>query len=138
MKFSLLFAVAMLLAGAGLQATLLSLRAGVEDFPIVAMGLVVSGYYAGYIVGSKVCGPPPGPSFANGSAPAPQQRGRASAGSASFFAFRRQFDLQYDRDRQLQTQNATPSFTVAASSRVTSSRPNSRPSKRKYRAAAPT
>lgn len=56
-RVSLLFAVAMLLAGAGLQSTLLSLRAGIEDFPIVAMGLVVSGYYAGYLVGSKVCAP---------------------------------------------------------------------------------
>jgi MFS family permease len=55
-RVSLLFAVAMLLAGAGLQSTLLSLRAGIEDFPIVVTGLVMSGYYAGYIVGSKVCG----------------------------------------------------------------------------------
>jgi MFS family permease len=56
-RVSLLFPVAMLLAGAGLQSTLLSIRAGIEDFPIVAAGLVMSGYFAGYIVGSKVCGP---------------------------------------------------------------------------------
>lgn len=56
-RAGLLFAVAMLLAGSGLHATLLSIRAGIEDFPIVATGLVMSAYYAGYIVGSKVCGP---------------------------------------------------------------------------------
>lgn len=56
-KLSLLFAVAMLLAGGGLQPTLLSIRAGIEDFPIVTTGLVMSGYYAGFILGSKVCGP---------------------------------------------------------------------------------
>src|SRR3546814_3348270 len=56
-RASLLLAVAMLLAGAGLQSTLLSIRAGIEDFPIVVTGLVMSAYYAGYIVGSTVCGP---------------------------------------------------------------------------------
>lgn len=56
-KFGLLLAGTMLLAGAGLQVTLLSVRAGIEDFPIVVTGLVMSGYYAGYIIGSKVCAP---------------------------------------------------------------------------------
>lgn len=56
-KLGLLVAVAMLLAGAGLQVTLLSIRAGHEGFPIVATGLVMSGYYAGYLIGSKICGP---------------------------------------------------------------------------------
>src|SRR3546814_13927264 len=52
-RASLLLAVAMLLAGAGLQSTLLSIRAGIEDFPIVVTGLVMSAYYAGYIVGDR-------------------------------------------------------------------------------------
>lgn len=51
----LLSAAAMLLAGAGLHATLLGVRAGVEHFPIVATGMVMSAYYAGYIVGSRAC-----------------------------------------------------------------------------------
>src|SRR3546814_17677282 len=46
-----------LLAGACRQSTLLSIRAWIEDFPIVVTGLVMSAYYAGYIVGSTVCGP---------------------------------------------------------------------------------
>src|SRR3546814_3559830 len=52
-RASLLLAVAMLLAGAGLQSTLLSIRAGIEDFPIVVTGLVMSAYYAVYIVGDR-------------------------------------------------------------------------------------
>lgn len=56
-RVSLLCAVAMLLAGAGLQSSLLSIRGGIENFPVAAIGLVMSAYYAGYIVGSQVCGP---------------------------------------------------------------------------------
>jgi hypothetical protein len=41
-RLSLLLAVAMLMAGGGLQPTLLSIRAGIEDFSIVATGLVIA------------------------------------------------------------------------------------------------
>jgi len=54
-----LFSIAALLLGAGslnlgmgLQASLLGVRAGIEDFPTLLIGLVMSAYYAGFVVGS--------------------------------------------------------------------------------------
>jgi MFS family permease len=55
--FSLLFGTAMLLLGIGLQGTLLSLRAVLEDFSITVTGLVMSSYFIGYVVGSYYCPP---------------------------------------------------------------------------------
>ncbi len=51
----LIVGVAMLLAGSGLQFSLLGLRAGIEDFSILATGAFMSAYYAGYLLGSKYC-----------------------------------------------------------------------------------
>jgi chromate reductase len=46
--------VATLLLGNGLIGTLLGLRAGIEAFPTAAIGIIMSAYYLGYIVGSRV------------------------------------------------------------------------------------
>lgn len=53
---SLLLGVALLLAGAGLQITLLPLRASVEQFGTFAIGAIGSAYYLGFVVGC-VLGP---------------------------------------------------------------------------------
>ena len=50
----LLLAAGMLLGGNGLQATVLSLRAAQEGFSTTAIGLLGTGYFAGYIVGCFV------------------------------------------------------------------------------------
>jgi MFS family permease len=50
--------VAMLLLGNGLIGTLLGVRAGIEAFPTVAVGIIMSAYYLGYIAGSRL-----GPAF---------------------------------------------------------------------------
>ena len=48
---SLLIGVALLLAGAGLQITLLPLRGSVEGFSTFALGLIGSAYYVGFVSG---------------------------------------------------------------------------------------
>lgn len=48
---ALLFSAAILLAGGGLMSTLVAVRAADEGFPLVAIGLLTSGYYAGFIAG---------------------------------------------------------------------------------------
>lgn len=48
---SLLLGVALLLAGNGLHVTLLPLRGTAEDFSAVALGLIGSAYYAGFVSG---------------------------------------------------------------------------------------
>src|SRR5574340_1069765 len=53
--FSLLFATAVLLVGIGLFFTALGLRAGLAQFSTVATGLVMSGYFAGFILGTFIC-----------------------------------------------------------------------------------
>jgi MFS family permease/pimeloyl-ACP methyl ester carboxylesterase len=50
----LLISVALLLAGGGLAATLLGARAGLEGFRPIVIGVVLAGYYAGYVGGSMV------------------------------------------------------------------------------------
>lgn len=47
----LLLGVAMIMIGNGLQGTLLGIRAEIEDFPLIATGLVMSLYYAGFLAG---------------------------------------------------------------------------------------
>ncbi len=49
---SLLSGVALLLAGAGLLGTLLAVRAVEEGFPERVIGLVMSGYFAGFLLGT--------------------------------------------------------------------------------------
>lgn len=47
-------AVALLMLGNGLQSSLIGLRAGLEGFATATVGAVMSGYYAGFLVGSLV------------------------------------------------------------------------------------
>lgn len=54
---SLLLGMAILLAGSGLIGTLLGLRASVEGFTGLSLGLIMSGFFGGYIVGAFVCPP---------------------------------------------------------------------------------
>ncbi len=53
---SLLLGVALLLAGAGLQITLLPLRASADGFGTLAIGAIGSFYYLGFVAGC-VLGP---------------------------------------------------------------------------------
>lgn len=46
--------LALIMAGNGLQGTLLGLRASVEGFPVFVTGLVMSLYYVGFVVGCAV------------------------------------------------------------------------------------
>jgi len=52
---ALFLALAALLAGNGLQTTLLSVRANLEQFPITLIGTMMSCYFVGYILGCLVC-----------------------------------------------------------------------------------
>src|SRR5580704_16732073 len=46
-----------LMLGAGLQSTLLGLRATLDGFPTLVTGLVMSCYYVGYVFGTVVAPP---------------------------------------------------------------------------------
>lgn len=48
---ALLTSLSLLLAGIGLQNTLIGLRAGLEGFSTATVGIMMSGYFLGYIVG---------------------------------------------------------------------------------------
>lgn len=48
---ALLVSAAILLAGGGLLSTLIAIRAQLEDFPIIAIGLMTSAYFIGFIAG---------------------------------------------------------------------------------------
>lgn len=50
---ALLVATFILYTGNGLQATLLSVRAGIEQFPTPLIGILMSGYYVGFILGCR-------------------------------------------------------------------------------------
>ncbi|MEZ5919946.1 MAG: MFS transporter [Parvularculaceae bacterium] len=50
---SLLLAAAILLAGNGLQGTLLAVRGHLEGFPTALIGALMSSYYAGFILGCR-------------------------------------------------------------------------------------
>ncbi|MBF0471974.1 MAG: MFS transporter [Gammaproteobacteria bacterium] len=53
--FSLLFSVTLLLNGMGLLGTLVGLRAAIEGFSVTLVGMVMSAYFFGFIVGSWFC-----------------------------------------------------------------------------------
>lgn len=53
--FSLLAATAILLLGSGLLGTLVALRAGAESFSQSMIGLIMSGFFMGYVIGSYLC-----------------------------------------------------------------------------------
>jgi MFS family permease len=50
--WALLLGVALLMIGNGLQGSLLGIRANLEGFPTTATGILMSGYFAGFLVGS--------------------------------------------------------------------------------------
>jgi MFS family permease len=52
---SLLGGVALLIVGVGLLFSVLGLRAGVAEFSGLALGLVTSAYFAGFVVGTFIC-----------------------------------------------------------------------------------
>ncbi len=56
-SWPLLLGMGVLMLGAGLQSTLLSLRATLEGFPPPVTGLIMSSYYVGYVVGTIVAPP---------------------------------------------------------------------------------
>lgn len=53
--FGLLLGVTILLTGMGLLSSLLGLRATLAHFPGWQLGLVMSGYFAGFVIGSFIC-----------------------------------------------------------------------------------
>ena len=53
----LLFGMGVLMLGAGLQGTLIGLRATLEGFPTIVTGAVMSCYYVGYVLGTLVAPP---------------------------------------------------------------------------------
>ncbi len=52
---SILLGAAILIAGSGLFGTLLGVRAGLEGFADVVIGLIMSAYFVGFFVGTFVC-----------------------------------------------------------------------------------
>jgi MFS family permease len=53
----LLLGMGVLMLGAGLQSTLLGLRATLEGFPTLVTGIIMSGYYVGYVLGTMIAPP---------------------------------------------------------------------------------
>jgi MFS family permease len=53
--FSIFLGIGILLIGNGLLATLLGLRAGLEQFAASTIGAIMSAYFAGFIAGSYLC-----------------------------------------------------------------------------------
>jgi MFS family permease len=56
-SWPLFLGMGVLMLGAGLQSTLLSLRATLEGFPTPVTGVVMSCYYVGYVVGTVIAPP---------------------------------------------------------------------------------
>ena len=52
--WALLLGIAFIMVGNGLQGTLLGLRASLEGFPTTATGIVMTGYYIGFVAGSTI------------------------------------------------------------------------------------
>ncbi len=52
-NLALLFGIALLMTGHGLQSTLLGLRTAIEQFSTMTSGLVLAGYFLGLLVGSR-------------------------------------------------------------------------------------
>ncbi len=50
--WSLLFGIAIITMASGLQGSLIGIRASLEEFDTTATGLIMSGYYVGFIIGS--------------------------------------------------------------------------------------
>ena len=56
-NWPLLFGMGVLMLGAGLQSTLLGLRATLEGFPTPVTGIILSCYYVGYVFGTLIAPP---------------------------------------------------------------------------------
>jgi len=56
-SWPLFLGMGVLMLGAGLQSTLLSLRATLEGFPTPVTGIIMSCYYVGYVVGTIIAPP---------------------------------------------------------------------------------
>jgi len=56
-SWALFFGILLMMIGNGLQGTLLGIRAGIEGFPTSLTGLLMSGYFAGFLIGSYVTPP---------------------------------------------------------------------------------
>jgi MFS family permease len=52
--WALLLGITLLLLGSGLQGSLLGIRAALEGFATIVTGLIMSGYYVGFVAGSMV------------------------------------------------------------------------------------
>src|SRR5262249_10960924 len=50
----LLLGMGILMLGAGLQSTLLGVRATIEAFPTTVIGVIMSCYYVGYLIGTRL------------------------------------------------------------------------------------
>ncbi|MFI4880851.1 MAG: MFS transporter, partial [Steroidobacterales bacterium] len=50
----LLLGMGILMLGAGLQSTLLGVRATIEAFPTIVIGIIMSCYYVGYLIGTRL------------------------------------------------------------------------------------
>lgn len=60
-SWPLFFGISMIMVGSGLQGTLLGVRATLEQFPTYSIGIIMSMYYAGFMLGSHfmpklICG----------------------------------------------------------------------------------
>jgi MFS family permease len=53
-SWALLLGLALLMLGNGMQSTLLGIRGGIEGFSPMQMSIVMSGYFAGFLLASKV------------------------------------------------------------------------------------
>ncbi len=53
-SWALFFGIGLIMLGGGLQSSLLGLRATTEGFPTAVTGFVMTGYYAGFLVGSVI------------------------------------------------------------------------------------
>jgi MFS family permease len=56
-SWPLLLGMGILMLGAGLQSTLLALRATLEGFPPPVTGIIMSSYYIGYLLGTRIAPP---------------------------------------------------------------------------------
>lgn len=52
--WALMLGITLLMVGNGIQGTLLGVRGGIEGFSTISMSIVMSGYFAGFLLGSRV------------------------------------------------------------------------------------
>jgi len=53
-SWALLLGLALLMLGNGMQSTLLGIRGGIEGFSTMELSIVMSGYFAGFLIASKI------------------------------------------------------------------------------------